>query len=251
MNIDFNNLTFSIRSFTKLNDLFFPLKIDISNIYDNNFPEIINYKVDFISNKNNELLYNVDFTEFPYKREAELYELKCKIYFIHSYIDFSLINEYNEDISKLIITQHNLNIKDKEDFFKYITLNPNINEDDIARIIYEINFLIIKCKNIFIERAIEYLDFDRVLPSIVLDKKSQFLESNKEYMEYPIGLMELQQVSEYPMNIWFEENKNKAYSEWSWREKQLKKMYITCKVKLENFKELVKAKQFELDMPKK
>ena len=70
-------------------------------------------------------------------------------------------------------------------------------------------------------------------------------------MEYPIGLMELQQVSEYPMSIWFEENIGKSYNEWSWREKQLKKMYITTKVRLENFRELVKAKQFEIDMPKK
>ncbi len=28
-------------------------------------------------------------------------------------------------------------------------------------------------------------------------------------------------------------------------------MYITAKVRIENFRELVKAKQFEIDMPKK
>ena len=251
MDIDFNNLTFSIRSFTQLNDLFFPLKIDISNIYDNAFPEIIEYKVDFISNTNNELKYEVDLTDFPYKKQVEMYNLQQKIYFIHSYIDFSLINEDNSDISELFKTKYDLDIKNKKDFFTYITNNPNISENDIARIIYEINFLIIKCKNIFIQRAIQYLEFDKVLPPIILDKKSQFVESNKEYMEYSIGLMELQQVSEYPMSVWFEENIGKAYNQWSWREKQLKKMYITSKVKLENFKELVKAKQFELDMPKK
>lgn len=251
MNVEFNNLTFSIRSFTMLDDLFFPIIVNISNIYDNNFPEIIEYKVNFISNKDGELKYEIDKTDFPYKEQIELFELKNKIYFIHSFIDFSLINTNNENVSALIKKIYNLDITKKEDFFTYFINNSNIKEEDITRIMYEINFLVIKCKNIFIERAIDYLDFKRQLPGITLDKKSQLIDQYKDYMEYPIGLMELQQVSEYPMSIWFEENIGKSYNEWSWREKQLKKMYITTKVRLENFRELVKAKQFEIDMPKK
>lgn len=234
-----------------LNDLFFPIIVNISNIYDNQFPEIMEYKVDFISNKNGELKYNIDKTDFPYKEQVEISELRNKIYYIHSFIDFSLINVYNEHLGDLTKKVLDLNISNKEDFFIYIMQNDNIHEDDITRIMYEINFLIEKCKNIFVERAIKYLDFDRVLPGITLDKKSQLVDQYKDYMEYPIGLMELQQVSEYPMSIWFEENIGKAYNEWSWREKQLKKMYITAKVRIENFRELVKAKQFEIDMPKK
>ena len=234
-----------------LNDLFFPIIVSISNIYDNQFPEIMEYKVDFISNKNGELKYNIDKTDFPYKEQVEISELRNKIYYIHSFIDFSLINVYNEHLGDLTKKVLDLNISNKEDFFIYIMQNDNIHEDDIIRIMYEINFLIVKCKNIFVERAIKYLDFDRVLPGITLDKKSQLVDQYKDYMEYPIGLMELQQVSEYPMSIWFEENIGKAYNEWSWREKQLKKMYITAKVRIENFRELVKAKQFEIDMPKK
>ena len=234
-----------------LNDLFFPIIVNISNIYDNQFPEIMEYKVDFISNKNGELKYNIDKTDFPYKEQVEISELRNKIYYIHSFIDFSLINVYNEHLGDLTKKVLDLNISNKEDFFIYIMQNDNIHEDDITRIMYEINFLIVKCKNIFVERAIKYLDFDRVLPGIILDKKSQLVDQYKDYMEYPIGLMELQQVSEYPMSIWFEENIGKAYNEWSWREKQLKKMYITAKVRIENFRELVKAKQFEIDMPKK
>lgn len=234
-----------------LNDLFFPIIVNISNIYDNQFPEIMEYKVDFISNKNGELKYNIDKTDFPYKEQVEISELRNKIYYIHSFIDFSLINVYNEHLGDLTKKVLDLNISNKEDFFIYIMQNDNIHEDDITRIMYEINFLIVKCKNIFVERAIKYLDFDRVLPGITLDKKSQLVDQYKDYMEYPIGLMELQQVSEYPMSIWFEENIGKAYNEWSWREKQLKKMYITAKVRIENFRELVKAKQFEIDMPKK
>lgn len=234
-----------------LNDLFFPIIVNISNIYDNQFPEIMEYKVDFISNKNGELKYNIDKTDFPYKEQVEISELRNKIYYIHSFIDFSLINVYNEHLGDLTKKVLDLNISNKEDFFIYIMQNDNIHEDDITRIMYEINFLIVKCKNIFVERAIKYLDFDKVLPGITLDKKSQLVDQYKDYMEYPIGLMELQQVSEYPMSIWFEENIGKAYNEWSWREKQLKKMYITAKVRIENFRELVKAKQFEIDMPKK
>ena len=234
-----------------LNDLFFPIIVNISNIYDNQFPEIMEYKVDFISNKNGELKYNIDKTDFPYKEQVEISELRNKIYYIHSFIDFSLINVYNEHLGDLTKKVLDLNIYNKEDFFIYVMQNDNIHEDDITRIMYEINFLIVKCKNIFVERAIKYLDFDRVLPGITLDKKSQLVDQYKDYMEYPIGLMELQQVSEYPMSIWFEENIGKAYNEWSWREKQLKKMYITAKVRIENFRELVKAKQFEIDMPKK
>ncbi len=234
-----------------LNDLFFPIIVNISNIYDNQFPEIMEYKVDFISNKNGELKYNIDKTDFPYKEQVEISELRNKIYYIHSFIDFSLINVYNEHLGDLTKKVLDLNISNKEDFFIYVMQNDNIHEDDITRIMYEINFLIVKCKNIFVERAIKYLDFDRVLPGITLDKKSQLVDQYKDYMEYPIGLMELQQVSEYPMSIWFEENIGKSYNEWSWREKQLKKMYITAKVRIENFRELVKAKQFEIDMPKK
>lgn len=38
--------------------------------------------------------------------------------------------------------------------------------------------------------------------------------------------------------------------EWSWREMELKRLYITAKTRTENFRELVKAKQFEEKMAK-
>lgn len=243
--INFNKLNFAKRSFIKINDLFLPIIVNINNIYDNE-TEIDNYIVNFITNKNNEFKYEIDLTNSPFQKQIEAYDFMNKIKFIYKYIDIDIIDYNGTNIGEAYNKLLNYDISKFDNFYKYIVNTDNITEDDITKAIFQIQFLIVKCKNIFIERAKEYLDFDRVFPNISLKHgNSVYMNKYNKTMLYPMGMIELQTVSEYPMDIWFEENKNKAFSEWSWREKQLKKMYITMKVKIENFRELVKAKDIE------
>jgi hypothetical protein len=72
------------------------------------------------------------------------------------------------------------------------------------------------------------------------------MEKYNEFYKYNYVMTSLQSVSEYPMSIWFPENIGKAYTEWSWREQEIKRMYVTAKHMKDGFKDTVKAKAMEL-----
>ena len=64
-------------------------------------------------------------------------------------------------------------------------------------------------------------------------------------------MITFQTASEFPMQIWFSENIGKGFYDWSWREHEAKRIYITQKHKIEDFKESVKAYNIEKSMEDK
>lgn len=235
--LNLNSLNFSIRSFISINDLIFPIIIHMSDIKDevNNIEE---YKVDFISNQNDEFKYSVDQTEHPFKENIELAKIKQRIKYVHQFIDFDMSEYDGTTISDAMKILYDYNIKNIDEFNEFILSLNSGALDDITKATYEINFYICRMKNRFIDTAKKILDWDRNFPYLKSPMDSMDInESLKIPGMYPYGMIELQSVAEYPMSIWFDENIGKGFNEWSWREKELKKMYITMKVKIENYKD--------------
>lgn len=241
--ITFDKLNISIRSFTEVGGLIFPLKICIKDISQER-EDIIDYKVEFISNKDDDFVYNVDTTQSPFYKEIEMLDLKQKTDHLFKFIDHSIRDAKGKSVCDY------LNIYTSDDFFEFIVDNEFISIDNVIKMLYEVNFLVAKVKGMFLERAMDFLDWNRHFPNIKLKQESRIPESFKEATMYPSSMIGLQTVSEYPMEVWFSENVGKSYSEWSWREVELKKMYITMKTRIENFRELLKAKEMEDSMEK-
>lgn len=230
---DFN---ISVRSFINLNDLIFPIKIHIKDIVDDEDDEEY-YKVNFIENKD-DFKYSINTDDEYFKEEYEATKLKKKLLKIHKFIDFEMINYDNKNIAYSLKLIHGYDISNFEEFVDFIYTTPGFfSPDDITKSIFEINFYIGRIKNKFIDVAKNKFDWDRNFPNLKLKSDGMIDEYHKKFMVYPELMTGLQPVSEYPMNVWFEENIGKAFNQWSWREKELKKIYITMKSKIENFSE--------------
>ena len=139
--IDFDSLNVAIRSFTNVNDLIFPLRVHIKDIY-NTEVDVIDYKVDFISNKDDEYIYSIDHTDSPFKREIELQATRNNLKYIYRFLDFGLVDEYGRSLFSYI------GVDDEESFIQFMTSNEFISREDIIRIGYEVNFLVAKVKGI-------------------------------------------------------------------------------------------------------
>lgn len=235
-----NSLNLSVRSFININDLFLPIIVDIKNIVDKE-EEIEYYKVVFMENKD-DFKYAVDTTENIFEDQIKNYEIKKKLLFIHKFIDFEIIDSSNNNVGITMNKLFDYDITNGESFVNMIFSLPNFyNEEDIIKAVYEINFYIGRIKNKFIEKAKQIFDWDREFPIVRLESDNLIDPNLKKHATYPFAMLELQCVSEYPMAIWFSENYGKAYDEWSWREKELKKMYITMKNRLESYTERIIA----------
>lgn len=231
-----NDFNISVRSFINLNDLIFPIKVHIKNIVDEKEDEEY-YKVNFIENKN-DFKYSIETENTLFKEEFEATSLKKKLKKIHIHIDFEMVNYNNLNISQIVNQLYGYNIIEFDEFVNFIYKTPGFfNAEDITKAIYEINFYIGRIKNIFIEKAKNIFDWDRNFPKITLKSDSIIDDAHKKFMIYPEIMTELQPAAEYPMNIWFEENVGKSFNQWSWREKELKKIYITMKSRIESFTE--------------
>ena len=244
-----NMLNIVVRSYTKVNDLIFPLKIDIKNINYSDLSEEIFYKVDFISNKNGEYVYNVDTVNNKFEEELEFIRLKNDILYIYKFIDFDIQDYQGKTVFDYlnIIYKNKYNLNTEEGFVNFLLNEPIFDKKIIERILYEINFLIIKVKNMFYERAIKYIDLERNMTPIKIKGFQTHVPANI-YAEiiYPKSMIELQPVFEYPTQILFPENVGKSFAEWSWREVELKKMYLTMKSKIDSQKESIKAQEIEM-----
>ena len=55
----------------------------------------------------------------------------------------------------------------------------------------------------------------------------------------------MQSIIEFGQNVIYSENKGKAFEDWSWREKYVRKMYLDLKARTDEYIEKIKAKQLE------
>ena len=79
------------------------------------------------------------------------------------------------------------------------------------------------------------------LPSFPDDGKYETPKEYVEYLQFTRGIIDAKACLEYVGGTIFEENIGKAYNNFSWREKEFRKLYTTAVTNIDNFAEQVKS----------
>ena len=237
----FQELNIILRSHIDIKDVFIPLEINIENIAEEGY-NVSHYKIQDLTIKKSEITYTIDTTASELlAREYNYKDFLRTLKYIWKHIDTELQDENPANlISRLKITTF-------EEFKVLVMESDIIDISDINRMLDTIMFYENKVKKMFTERAVELMEIKKEYPEIQLKKDdfSMFVSKYNDYYQYNYFMTSLQSVSEYPMGIIFPENIGKAYSKFSWREQELKRLYLTAKHVKDNFKETVKAKAME------
>ena len=129
-----------------------------------------------------------------------------------------------------------------------INLREDLDEGDFVRLRDELIYYINYIKQEFIERCKLLLDYDRQFPQHY-KTKNEMPKDVSDNIIYPIGMTMIQSNIEYPSTILFEENIGKPIAQHSFREVQLKAMYIHMKNKIEGFLNQYQSWKIEKDRP--
>lgn len=238
MTINNHNLNIIIRSFTKVNGLVIPLKVDIADIYTTKTKNNRIYNIS-ISDKSRQkdaekMEYTIDKTKSPFQKEYEQLRIKSSIRDIYKFVDNEIATESGKTFFEL------LDIKGEEDFVSFFMQSGICSAYSFGKVKDHIGFLKEKAKKLFRQEVVRLFELDKDLPKIKLD--SDKYSPDKRYtkhLNYSEPMVSLQSVSEYPMETWFEENQDKPYFEWSWREQEIKRLYITAKNRIDTYGERV------------
>ena len=204
-----------------------PLYIHIKDISDYK-ENIIEYKVDIMNDD-----HKLNLISNPFKRELLQYKMKQDMDYYFRFIDKRKLYEGKSFEENLGVSIYDL-----------------FNEGTIQGFINEIEYYINKVKFMFLTKATLLFDFDRKFPQHYKPKDSGMSQDVKENVIYPVGMTMVQGEIEYPSNIIFDENIGVAVIKHSFREVQLKAMYIHMKNKIEGFLNSYQAWKSEQDRPK-
>lgn len=233
-----DSLNIEIKSFTSVNDFIFPLRINIADI-NHSSTEYNFIKIDLDDKDSSKDILSVGMDFSPFKEEYDLNKYFFELDFIYKFIDWNL---YSKEYKTFAET---LSIYNERDFREWFLNCDIFSIEDILKIGKEIRYYIDCIKIEFINKILRLFELDKQPPNIRLKDGVDTPKEYTPFLTYNYNMTSFQTASEFPMEIWFPENIGKAYIEQSWREHEAKRMYITAKTRVENFRELVKAKQFE------
>jgi len=209
-----------------------PLLIHIKDI-DDYREEIIPYKIDILRKD-----FRINKLENPFHDELLEYNILESMDYYLKFIDNRKIFK-NEDGKRVSFLETlNCDIKDVIDESIFMALRDEI--------LYYVNYVKIK----FIEKCKELLEYQRNFPKQYTPKDNKLPEDVKENIRYPLGMTMMQGDIEYPSNVIFEENIGKCVTRYSWRETQLKAMYLHMKNSIEGFLNTYQSWKMEQDRPK-
>lgn len=231
--MDYSKLNLKIRSHTILCGMPLPLIVNIAQIK-HATEEIIDYK---ITVTNSDLI--IDYLSSPFKSEILYMALVKKIRKIWDCIDFDIAEE--SIIGKV-------NIKSFEEF-EILCLHTDLcTLDQIFSTCEEILYYEEKLRKMFLNECVRMFDVEKQFPKIQMeeDSSTRYIQQYSKFFSYPEAMNGFQLVSEFPMQTWFPENNGVSFMEWSWRELECKRIYMSIKNATENFRELVKSKALEV-----
>ena len=231
-NLTLQSLNIAIESYFVLNDnLTIPLYIDIADINDYEY-NTETYKVDILRQN-----VRLDITENPFESQIIKYKIQEILNYYFKFIDTRKLFENSTLNFFAYLEKYNI---DKYDIF---------DEAEFQRFRNEVTFYINRVKNKFLDTAKELLEYDREFPEQYKPKENDMPQDVKDNIVYPIGMTMIQGDIEYPSNIIFPENIGKSVSEHSFREVQLKAMYLHMKNKIEGFLNSYQSWKMEKDRP--
>ncbi len=222
----------------ELGGLLLPLKIDIANIKEVELYEIPLYKTTVIENNTISTSDN-GFPDFFYGKFREKLQICFILETIYDFIDIASMNK----VGYLIKLFPN----SKEQFVNNI-LESNIQISAIQSIYSTILNLMELTKTQFLTNVIEILNIDKKYPEIKLKddlSDSKTYKANKKHLELTYDFITMQSIIEYNPYPLFQENINKGSLNYSWREKELRRLYIKAKTDYDSFYELLKSKMTE------
>jgi hypothetical protein len=230
-NISLQSLNIAVESWATFyfedEDIHIPLYIHIKDIREFHENTIL-YKMDILSHS-----MRKDETKSPF--EEEMLEYKSK----------EVIKEYKKFIDHRPMF-------DGKPFLEALDFDlfEELNRDNLSQLITEIDFYIAYVRDEFINKCKELFDYDRKFPKHYKPKDDKMPQDVKDNCVYPMGMTLVQGYIEYPSNIIFPENMGKPVAEHSFREIQLKAMYLHMKNKIEGFLNEYQGWKMEKDRPK-
>jgi hypothetical protein len=231
--VDLQDLNIAVQSWFEfhINDQVYNIPIyvhikDINDYDEKNIP----YKMDILRTD-----FRLNLTDNPFNDYYLRYNLLKEMDYYFQFIDRRKL--FKDENGKYV------------DFFTYIgfDLREEIDEGTFIGLRNEIQYYINYTKIQFIEKCKLLFDFDREFPEHYKAEDSKMPEDVKENMAYPLGMTMVQGSIEYPSNVIFPENIGKSVVEHSFREIQLKAMYIHMKNKIESFSNNYQSWRIEKD----
>ena len=215
-NFSFNEFNETIISYFYLNDeIAIPLKIDIADI---NF-NADNTKFLKAKKENNNFIINKNKNPFQDNYDYLIFKNEIKKYL--KFLDFN--SKLFENNTLTLLEYFNLkNIDELLDYFiKYLEVPISKfldlkNEIELYKEILMGNFM---------ERLKEYMQYNEDLPEFKPDLKG--VSADKFDLKTSQTYIKAQSIIEYHnATVFFPENLGKSYSEWSWREIQVRLMFL-------------------------
>jgi hypothetical protein len=201
-------------------------------------PNIINKKIDVYKN---ELRHNK--LPNPFQEQLELLEFKEEMMYYLRFID----NRKLFDDLKQTFAQYYFDANTVEELYEALMEN-GFTDNNLQRLKNEINFYICDIKDKFMKRVIQILDYERKFPQFVISDKMP--KEYQELLQYTNEMSKFQSGIEYSNVIIFSENIGKPLIEYSWREIELKCLYISMKNKIEGFLNAYQSHKMEQSRPK-
>lgn len=222
----------------EIGSLRLPICISIDKIMDDYFYEIPDYetvKRSILQVEGKDVLIedHVD-SDFFYGKFRDILRISKVLKIIYSFID-------NENLKIAGITPL---IFSEEEFISIVMSSSGVDQKEILNVFYIILSFISDIKNEFREKAIKMVELLKEFPEIPKGKDDDKYKIPKQFLEfvqYPQSMVSMKACLEYNGDVYFHENIGKAFEDYSWREKELRKIYDTNKSKIDGFTESVKG----------
>ena len=224
----------------EIGSLMLPICISMDKIKDDHFYEVSEYIVDkreIRTVEGKDVLVKDDtqsLTHFFYGKFKDVLRISKIIEIIYGFVDIESLE---------IIGLDSFIFSEKE--FRDICLNTSgVSQKDILDNFYIILSIIKEMKDEFRKQLIEATELLQEFPKIPKnpdDDKYAVPKQYIEYLNYPSAMVHLKACIEYSGEVYFKENLGRAFDDYSWREKELRKIYDTSKSKIDGFTEAVKG----------
>lgn len=223
-----------------------PLHVHISKIQDTEKYAVPKYdnviKYDFEDDVEDETSDH----DFFYGKFRELLQMRFIIGKLYEFIDL-------DTISYLGYLENIMDFSSKDSFIDRILTDGNTDMQDLQKAYQELLYYITKVKNIFLQETVEKLDALKEYPKIPTENdptKTKVHKANKEHMCIGYEMISLKTLIDYKGEVLFPENINRAATEYSWREKELLRLYMRRDTEHDNFTESVKSAIMDEMRPK-
>lgn len=204
-------------------DFVLPLKVDISDI------QIKESKVRFLKAKKENNTLMVDMTNSPYKHEYEYVKFKSEIL---EYLDYVDCESKLFDKSKHNLLEH-LELTSKAQLLDFLIEVVEVPMSSFIELRNEIEGYKSVLMGNFMERLKEFMAYNDNLPTWKPDTKG--INPSNYDTSFTQTYIKTQSIVEYGSGIiFFKENIGKSLSEFSWRELQLRLMFLNRKSQVDS-----------------